>query len=498
MLRVSAWTLRRKLVVLTTALLLATVGTISAVSTIALSSSMTNQLDLQLRQANQRGVGPLVGGNPRDTTEESSPPDSEETPPGLRGGGQSAGTISLFTDGQNVLAGYYDTDGVYQSLNAEQAQLLIDAAAAEPVSITLPDLGEYRMIATEVEGFPGESSDTFTTVTALPLEDVHRTVGQFILIEVLMTLIGIACAAVVGALLVRRSLKPLESVAATASTISQLPLERGHVSLPERVEQEYTDPATEVGKVGEAFNQMLGHIEQALTSREASEQQLRQFVADASHELRTPLASIRGYSELVRRSPEELPPDAKNALGRVESEAIRMTRLVDDMLLLARLDSGRTITMAPTNVVEQVLEAVADAHVAGRDHQWRLDIPETDQPVLVLGEPDQMRQIWGNLLTNARIHTPPGTLVTARVRVKGQQVVIEFENNGPEIPEGLRDHLFDRFTKGDSARSPGVGSSGLGLSIVKAIVTAHEGTIAVDPGDGKVIFRVMLPLYSPE
>jgi two-component system OmpR family sensor kinase len=314
-------------------------------------------------------------------------------------------------------------------------------------------------------------------------------------VEVAVAVAGLGAAAAAGTVLVRRELRPLHRVAATATRVAELPLDRGEVVLADRVPAEDTDPATEVGQVGAALNRLLGHVESSLAARQESETQVRQFVADASHELRTPLASIRGYAELVRRSPEALPDDAVRAVTRVESEALRMTSLVEELLLLARLDAGRELERAEVDLTALALDAVADAHVTAPDHVWRLDVDDDpEHPPLVRGDEDRLRQVLVNLLANARVHTPPGTAVDVRVRADGEHVTVEVRDDGPGIAPELVPHLFGRFTRGDSSRNRASGSStGLGLAIVHAVVGAHGGTIAVESAAGRTAFTVRLP-----
>ncbi|MGC5411152.1 sensor histidine kinase, partial [Streptomyces sp. DT225] len=222
---------------------------------------------------------------------------------------------------------------------------------------------------------------------------------------------GIAGAAMVGV-----ALRPLRRVAATATRVSELPLHSGEVAPLERVPVAEADPRTEVGQVGAALNRMLGHVGSALDARQRSETRVRQFVADASHELRTPLASIRGYAELTRRGREDPGPDTRHALGRIEAEAQRMTGMVEDLLLLARLDAGRPLSYESTDLSPLVVDAVSDARAADRAEparHWRLDLP--DAPATVRADPTRIHQVLVNLLANARTHTPPGTTVTARV-----------------------------------------------------------------------------------
>ena len=203
-------------------------------------------------------------------------------------------------------------------------------------------------------------------------------------------------------------MRPLRRVAATATRVTQLPLSSGEVSLPERVPD--ANPRTEVGQVGAAFNRMLGHVESALARREASESRLRSFAADASHELRTPLAAIRGYAELARRHPGPIPDDIAHALSRVESESARMSELVDELLLLARLDAGRPLASEPVDLTRLVIDVTSDARVAAPDHRWLLELPE--EPVQVSGDELRLHQVLANLLSNAARHTPAGTSVT--------------------------------------------------------------------------------------
>jgi two-component system OmpR family sensor kinase len=218
---------------------------------------------------------------------------------------------------------------------------------------------------------------------------------------------------------------------------------------------------------------------------------VRQFVADASHELRTPLAAIRGYAELTRRGHETVPPDVAHALVRVESETERMTHLVDDLLLLARLDSGRPLAEEPVDLSRLVVDTVSDARAAGPDHRWLLDVPE--EAVTVPGDPARLHQVLANLLANARTHTPPQTKVTASLQVRAGWAVVSVTDDGPGIPEGLQPEVFERFARGDTSRSRAAGSTGLGLSIVAAVVEAHRGHVEVTSRPGMTSFVVRLP-----
>jgi two-component system OmpR family sensor kinase len=290
------------------------------------------------------------------------------------------------------------------------------------------------------------------------------------------------------------SLAPLNRLAATATTVSNLPLESGEVEGIVRVPQRDTDPVSEVGRVGLAFNHMLDNVEGALGARHASEVKLRQFVADASHELRNPLAAIRGYAELTRRERDQVSDTMSHALTRIESESDRMSTLVEDLLLLARLDSGPALDVRATDLTEIVLNATSDARVAGPDHTWTLSLP--DEPVYALGDRYRLHQVLANLLANARTHTPAGTTVRTAVTVDDGRAVLTVTDNGPGISPELQSQVFERFTRADSSRvrKQGGSSTGLGLAIVAAVVSAHRGTASVQSEPGHTVFTVTLPI----
>jgi two-component system OmpR family sensor kinase len=292
--------------------------------------------------------------------------------------------------------------------------------------------------------------------------------------------LSLGAAAAAGVLLVRRQLEPLRGVAATAEEVSRLPLSSGEVDLAPRVD--VPDENSEVGRVGVALNTMLAHVERSLSARQRSEQQVRQFVADASHELRTPLATIRGYSALATAHPEDV-DTLRESLAKVSSESQRMSTLVEDLLLLARLDAGRELAREPVDLSRLVVEAVEDARLLAPDHQWVLDVG--DEPVEINGDERSLRQVVTNLVSNARLHTPPGTTVTISVR-PGELTVAD---NGPGFDDP--EHALERFSRGDPSRTTAAASTGLGLSIVDAIVRAHGGTvqIASSPGDTVVSVR---------
>ena len=342
--------------------------------------------------------------------------------------------------------------------------------------------GDYLVAATTV----GES----TVVVGLPTRDVDDAVGQLVLAEVLLGLLVTLLAAAAAGVVVRRQLRPLTEVAATAHRVAALPLESGEIELAERVPERLTDERTEAGAVGAALNTLLAHVESSLTARHRSEQQVRQFVADASHELRTPLATIAGYTELAQRRPDDTGTQ-RTALTKVAEESVRMTALVEDLLLLARLDSGRPLEQQPVDLTRLLLEAVSDARVLAPSHHWRLELPE--DVVEVVGDDQRLHQVVTNLLTNARKHTPQGSTITVAATPTGFTV----HDDGPGFDPELAEHAFERFVRGDVSRTRGgvdPGGAGLGLSLVEAIVAAHGGTVSLTSAPGDTTIEVRLPV----
>ncbi len=331
---------------------------------------------------------------------------------------------------------------------------------------------------------PGEAGFTEARyVAVLPLADVHDTLNRLVLIEVLVGIAALAAAVLAGYALVRVGLQPLTDIEQTAGSIAA-------GDLSQRIADE--NPETEVGRLGRSLNVMLGQIEESFAEREASERRLRQFVADASHELQTPLTSVRGYAELFRRGAADRPEDLATAMRRIEAEAERMGVLVDDLLLLARLDQGRPLDDAPVDLVQLVRDQAGDLRVVAPDHPVTVTAPDA---VRVRGDEVRLRQVVTNLLTNARTHTPPGTRVEVSVRRDGQDAVIVVSDDGPGIAAEHRERLFERFFRADPSRARASGGSGLGLSIVAAIAEAHGGSVSVgSPEGGGTAFMVRIPV----
>ncbi len=386
---------------------------------------------------------------------------------------------------------------------------------------TAPELGSFAHINGHSGGAPYTASDSKggddwrvvaaqrtdggTAVIAVSLRQVNATAARLGAIDAGVTLLVLLLLAAAGASVVRLGLAPLNHMQDTAEKIAGGDLSR-------RVES--TDPHTEAGRLGIALNAMLGQIESALAARTASEQRLRQFLADASHELRTPLTSIQGFAELYRRGGAQPGPALDEAMGRIEAEAARMAVLVSDLMLLARMDEERPLDRHPVDLLEVAADAVRDAHAREPQRPLRLDPPA--RPPVVDGDEARLRQVATNLVANALQHTPAGTPVTIRVGIgcpsggaepvasvgepppSGTAVaVLEVADAGPGLDGGQAARVFERLYRADPSRVRSAGGAGLGLAIVAAIVTAHRGRVELRtaPGEGAA-FRVILPVSA--
>jgi two-component system OmpR family sensor kinase len=319
-------------------------------------------------------------------------------------------------------------------------------------------------------------------VVATPLTDVDATLRRLLLIMLLVTAAVLVALAMLGLWVVRIGLRPLDAIGSTAAAIAGGDLSR-------RVDR--SESHTEVGRLGLALNSMLGQIESAFRAKDASERRLRRFVADASHELRTPLAAVRAYAELFTRGADRRPDDLARAMEGITRESERMSLLVDDLLLLARLDEGRPLERQHVQLQELVGEAVDTARAVDPERPIDVEL----QRAAVLGDHDRLRQIVDNLLGNARAHTPPGAPVRVRVRGDNGSALIEVEDSGPGLGSDDVERVFERFYRSDSSRSRDSGGVGLGLSIVAAVARAHGGSViaASEAGRGAT-FRITLPL----
>ena len=484
--------------------------TMLAASAFAMRSWMTSKLDSSLesmlsrleKNAELTLEQPLPPPPPHHDDDDAQAPASnspsadptatptDKGPRGLRGPGSSDGQLQLIKHDDEVVSGVVKQFDVVELDSEAQQQLLSLRCDSHGHDVNLKNYGAFRVMCTQ--------KDSQTLVVGLSLAANNSTLFALIAVEGVIALVVILGATFIGRKWIRKEMLPLGEVAATARNIgSQDLIAAPTVDTFDRVDSSIAQPGDEVGDVGFALNTMIDNVETALQARAESEQRLRQFVADASHELRTPLASIQGYTQLLQRGAT----DQELALSRIASESARMSGLVEDLLLLARLDAGRELASDPVDVIPLAIDAVSDAHAAGPDHQWSLDLPE-------IGDESALRQVFANLVNNARIHTPAGTHVKVGVQtIAGTAstpgfVRLSVADDGPGIAPELRATVFDRFVRGDTSRSrQGKGSSGLGLSIVSSIAEALGGRVDVDtlcegegkPGEHGTTFSVILP-----
>ncbi|MFF5015807.1 sensor histidine kinase [Streptomyces sp. NPDC001165] len=481
-------TLRARLTFALVILLAVSCAAVGLAAVVELNGFLTQRLDEQLTQVGTRFPESLEHPGPG---QDGRVPDDHD-------GDEHGDTRRLATGtfGARLLNGQVTSKGLIRSgdpsadlgvdlTTRDRKRLAAVPADGRPHTVELSALDDYRVVAT-----PGRDGDVL--VVGLPLEPVEAAVHRLELVAGIVFGLALVATGVAGAFWVRWSLRPLSRVAATATRVSELPLASGEVALPPRAPE--PDSRSEVGRVAAAFNRMLGHVEDALTKRHASEERLRRFAADASHELRTPVASVRGHAELALLHPGPVPPEVTRALERIAAESSRMGEMVDDLLLLARLDAGRPLERRPVDLTHLVLDAVTDARAAGPDHRWTLDLPE--EPVTVTGDTHRLQQVLANLLANARVHTPAGTKVTVTLETEDGSAHLSVHDDGPGVPEEVQPGVFERFTRAEHRRrrdAPG-GGAGLGLSIVAAVVEAHGGSVGLESRPGATTFTVRLPL----
>ncbi len=335
----------------------------------------------------------------------------------------------------------------------------------------------YRVLAVR----PADGDPAIVVGTAR--NDVDNAIRRLVTVEVLATAAIVAVLALVTFWVIRLGVRPIKQMTATASGIAG-------GDLSSRVPEAPT--GTEAGELGVALNQMLGRIEEAFDERTRSEDRLRQFVGDASHELRTPVTTIRGYAELYRAGGLEEGDELREAMRRTEQEAIRMGRLVDDLLLLARLDQGRPLERTPVHLEVLVEDAVRDARAVDPQREITASI---DHRATVLGDDGRLRQVVGNLVRNALVHTPEGTPVHVRVYRTTEIAILEVHDDGPGMSDEVAAQAFERFYRADPSRVRSRGGTGLGLAIVEATVNAHGGTVVLDTGPGRgTTVRIELPV----
>jgi two-component system, OmpR family, sensor kinase len=330
-----------------------------------------------------------------------------------------------------------------------------------------------------------------TLIVGASMQEAERTLNRLVMVELIGGALILLVAALAGTWLMRLGLRPLVRMEATAETIAE-------ENLAQRLPGDKAK--TELGRLARVLNTMLSRLETAFAERKASEERLRnseerlrRFAADASHELRTPIAAVRAHAELYQRRGDKA-GDAAPVMAKIEQEATRLTRLVDDLLLLARLDEGRPLAALPVDLGALAVDAVDAARTLDPGRPLELNV---DGSVEVRGDRDRLRQVIDNLLTNVRLHTPPGTKATVSVTATRSEAVIGIADSGPGLSDDDRARIFERFFRADPSRARDSGGAGLGLSIVAAILTAHGGTVGVEPRPGGgTVFRARLPLLG--
>ncbi|MHC9290881.1 sensor histidine kinase [Mycobacterium sp. LTG2003] len=357
----------------------------------------------------------------------------------------------------------------------------------EPRTIKLPVLGSYRVCSQ-----PAGDGDVL--VSGVSLDSANLMIARKTVTVAVIIIVALIVTAIATVAVVRIALRPLRRVAATAAKVATLRLDGDDHRITARVRDKDTDPDNEVGIVGETLNQLLVNVDSALAELAASDRRTRQFLTDASHELRTPLAAIQGYAELTRQDSANLPPTTEYALARIEAEARRMTVLVSDLLLLSRLGEGQDLETDDVDLSDLIVDVVNDAAVSAPTHTWLARLP--DDPVSVRGDRVRLHQVVSNLLTNARMHTPPGSTVTITLTVDGEHAELTVADDGPGIDAELLPNLFGRFVRADKSRSRELGSTGLGLAIVASIVEAHKGSVTVVSAADETVFTVRIPMST--
>ncbi|MGU3645606.1 sensor histidine kinase [Microbacterium sp. C23T] len=477
--RRAPWTLQRKLIVTVVGITSFILVLVAVATSAILGQVLEQQLDAEVkaeRQSVEYLRGPVAGGLTAEQILEQQPR-------------QSGYFLAVESLPDAPTAAVVDANGDIVALTDEQIAEISKSIQNQRGQFvaTIDELGTYRI--------EGVSFGGTTIIVGLSRAGITETLTRMLITIGLLTAGGLLLLAVATSWTIRRGLAPLRAVADTAARVSVLQLDQGEVSIAERVPVRESDPRTEVGRVGAALNTLLDHVDESLTARQRNEERMRSFVADASHELRTPLASIRGYSELsltaLSRGQSTALETTEASLERIQAQSLRMTSLVEDLLLLARLDEGQELVYGTVDLTRLAIDAVGDVTPTGPDHEWVLEVG--DEPVLIAGDTGRLHQVAANLLANARTHTPAGTTVTVSVSRNGKDAILRVHDDGPGIDPSLKDELFERFSRADRSRARQTGGTGLGLSIARAIVDAHGGSIRVASKPGDTTFEVRLP-----
>ena len=458
----SLWSLRNRLILAAVVLTALAISASDFAANTALRSYLISQVDQQLLDISGGSLTRLDrAGIEEESSEENESPFREFRP--LRGVPTSASVTLLDVDGN--LIGRVGGD-----LSKEQIAVVgmsvaeVQKKGSEPFTIKGEDgQPDVRAVAQVLPTGLG------SVIVANSLAEVDRTLNRLGFFFFILGLLALLAIALVSRWIIAISLKPLEAVEETAEAIAAGDLS---ARLPA------AKPDTEVGRLTTSLNTMLGRIEESFAARVSSESKLRRFVADASHELRTPLTAIRGFAELHRQGAVVGEEKTKELVGRIEKESIRMSSLVEDLLLLARLDQSREMAQDPVDLNLLLTEAVASAKAAGPNHPIEVSLPSAE--VFVLGDSQRIHQVVANLLANARTHTPDGSQIKVSLEQGVAETIISVSDNGPGLSESDQERIFERFFRADPSRARTSGEgSGLGLSIVDAVMKAHGGYVSV-------------------
>ena len=477
--RFSTRSLRFRLLAISTGLALVGMIVVNLVAWVTLSSTLLDRIDAELMSVPSGPVGGVA---------QSAPPD---------GTGPANAATTQFLSNHVITRLDAVTGAVLSQLSGPvltgapppdlaSVQATIRAGETVPTElVTVPGIADagYHYRARTLTSMPSE-----VVVVAVSLADVEATIARVRTVDAVVSALVIAALIGLGIPSLRVGLRPLTDVESAAERIA---------AGDDTVRAPHDAEPTEVGSLARAFNLMVDKMVGALGAASDSEDRLRRFLADASHELRTPLTSIRAYAELFGQGVFDADPPAREAIGRIEAETIRMGVLVEDLLLLARLDQHRALTVEDVDLDALVADVAADVAATAPDHGVTVSVPE-DGPVVVVGDELGLRQVVRNLIRNAVVHTPAGTHVDVTVTASEADVVVDVRDDGPGMSEEAAAHIFERFYRPDEGRSRTVAGSGLGLAIVESIVSAHHGTVSVrtSPGHGAT-FTVVLPAVAP-
>ncbi|QXQ10710.1 cell wall metabolism sensor histidine kinase WalK [Paeniglutamicibacter sp. Y32M11] len=474
-------TLQRRLLLAVVCLLALVCTVIGLLINAGMRQTLSAQLNEQLAYASERAA----------TYSLSQSKGNSGTP--LFAPGQASGTLNA-----KIESGLLFSGGVLDMKTGQRNNIVGDDAL--PLSTLVVDappakrelsIGDYLLVA------KSDPKGSGTLITGLPLDPNARTLASLGWMTVFISFAGLIATGLIGSMIIRHSMAPLRRVSAVASSVATAQLETGTLALDARVAEEDSIPGTESGDVGNALNALLDNVATAFAAREESEAQMRQFVADASHELRTPLSAIRGYTELISAT-EHFSDDGQRSLIRVLEQSARMSSLVENLLLLARLDEKHQVKKTDVDLGKLAGDITEDFRITATDHHWQTRLPAT--PLVVSADSSSLRRVITNLLANARKHTSAGNTVTVSLKRDNSthQAVLQVHDTGEGITQAFLPQVFKRFTRADTARSGADGTTGLGLPIAKAIVESHDGTITVSSTPGNTVFEIRLPLPEPQ